>query len=381
MRRDDIGDETRQEQESYEREQRGGHDVEDSLLDDSLLESLNLGHGHQSTPRVHNDGNPRWADIDSPFSAVQRELTTHTMAPPSTSQSSSMLQPPPTSRYFADLNDEATAALPPAPQTPRSVRRPGRAHSPDFSDSDIMSSSPMMPELATIRIKTPGKGQGPLQHRVLDKTWRIQATPLAKPTPSKYRTNTATGTPRSRLFADTGRSAAKSRVPAAFDSDDDIDMTDSNSPVPPELATMHFTPARTFASKQKTPKTGPKSAPRYAWDSDDSDDLILPPGFSPPKTMQFALPPSKAKLMATPAKEASRMVVNNILRTAGASFDEDESMGDAPVAHYRDEEDSFEIELRTGSAGRGNMQGGFDGFESSPPRGGRGGGFADEDPF
>ncbi|GKZ40064.1 DASH complex subunit ask1, partial [Aspergillus brasiliensis] len=58
---------------------------------------------------------------------------------------------------------------------------------------------------------------------------------------------------------------------------------------------------------------------RSAWDSDDDfddgDDEDLGP--SPPKTMQFHIPQSR--LMKTPAKEASKRIVEDLLFTAGAN--------------------------------------------------------------
>ncbi len=46
-------------------------------------------------------------------------------------------------------------------------------------------------------------------------------------------------------------------------------------------------------------------------DEDDASDLM-----SPPKTMQFHVPQSR--LMQTPAREASRIIVEDLLLTAGA---------------------------------------------------------------
>lgn len=66
-------------------------------------------------------------------------------------------------------------------------------------------------------------------------------------------------------------------------------------------------------------------------DSDDDDDLG---DMSPPKTMQFHVPQSR--LLQTPAREASKKIVDDLLLTAGAdATDEiegidDPSMGDEP---------------------------------------------------
>jgi DASH complex subunit ASK1 len=70
---------------------------------------------------------------------------------------------------------------------------------------------------------------------------------------------------------------------------------------------------------------------RFAYgydDDDDSDDLDLPPGLSPPVTIQFSLPPSK--LLATPAREASRRIVHDILQTAGAADESGATGGSSP---------------------------------------------------
>ncbi len=56
------------------------------------------------------------------------------------------------------------------------------------------------------------------------------------------------------------------------------------------------------------------------WDSDSSDkedSLGWPAGMSPPVTMQFSVPQSR--YAQTPAKEAAKMMVDDLLRSVGAS--------------------------------------------------------------
>lgn len=372
---------------------------DDSLLDDSLLESLNLGHdGPQSTPRApppSSSRKPKWADIDSPFSAVQRELTSHSQRqqPDESSASSSRPAPPPTSRYllsdsdsdhdgdddFDDdpaLGDDATRALPPAPQTPRSVRRPARRnrHAADSDDSD--DGSPVMPDITTQLGQTPRTGgKGPLLHRVLDTKWRLQATPMGKPAPSRY-LNTTVGQQQQQKTPARGRLDFGAPSPSGA-----YDRTLSSSPPEPELRTMVFTPkaqraAAGFGGGASTARGGFGASAAAAaggnttiggWDEEDSDELILPPGFSPPKTMQFSIAPSK--LMATPAKQASQMIVRDILQTAGASYD--------------DEEDTEELEAEESMRRRAKrverqLMDDDDDIFSSPVRGG---GLEDDDPF
>lgn len=69
------------------------------------------------------------------------------------------------------------------------------------------------------------------------------------------------------------------------------------------------------------------------WDEEDSDDLILPRGYSPPVTIQFSLLPSK--LLATPAREASKRIVKDILRTAGAADESGATDSSPPIARRR----------------------------------------------
>jgi len=62
------------------------------------------------------------------------------------------------------------------------------------------------------------------------------------------------------------------------------------------------------------------------WDSDDDDideATGVPYGASPPKTMQFHVPQSR--LLKTPAREASKQIVDNILASAGVGREEDNS--------------------------------------------------------
>lgn len=61
------------------------------------------------------------------------------------------------------------------------------------------------------------------------------------------------------------------------------------------------------------------------WESDsdeDADDVYKQLGMSPPKTIQFAIPPGR--LLQTPAREASKRIVEDLLMTArGGNYEED----------------------------------------------------------
>lgn len=285
---------------------------DDSLLDDSLLESLDLGGGGGgeglSTPKAAS----QWAAIDSPYAAVKREydyeespaapqLTTNLSAAAESSMASSRVPPPSTPRrqMAAGGGDTTMATTTAGGRTPATQNR--------HDDT------------------------GMLMHRQLDRNWRIQATPLGKPAASRYRSAkkpAPSNTAAKKLFG--------------------IDLDSSPlSPQEPQLHTTFFSPAAA-AARLKTPTTARHAAVRTpgtrgggfggykygdsggggggADDSDDSDELLMSPGYSPPKTMQFSLPPSK--LLATPAREASRRIVHDILQTAGASMDESNATAD-----------------------------------------------------
>ena len=60
------------------------------------------------------------------------------------------------------------------------------------------------------------------------------------------------------------------------------------------------------------------------WDDSDEEDTELQFEGSPPKTMQFHVPQSR--LMQTPAKEASKRIVDDILTTAGVGREEEDDV-------------------------------------------------------
>lgn len=60
------------------------------------------------------------------------------------------------------------------------------------------------------------------------------------------------------------------------------------------------------------------------WDSDSDEEAgegMGGLGMSPPKTMQFHIP--QARLLQTPAREASKRIIEDLLLTAGGSVTDD----------------------------------------------------------
>jgi DASH complex subunit ASK1 len=142
--------------------------------------------------------------------------------------------------------------------------------------------------------------QDPLLHRVLDKTYRVQATPIISP--RKYKP-TGAFTPRTGQRGAPTPSGATSRLPNWAE-----DSSPPSSPAP-QLRADIFSPAktpRTPGVSVQTPAKGrqPMSINRGTGgvfdDSEDEDEDENDLGFSPPKTIQFHIPQSK--LLQTPGR-------------------------------------------------------------------------------
>jgi DASH complex subunit ASK1 len=248
-----------------------GDGEDDDDEDTSILESPSLAHAH-STPRAPHTGGkgPLFADYGSPYETLKRE-----MEGPSRTPGAEPITP------------AKTQILPDMTMTPES--------------------SPFAPPTTT-KTRT-AYSQDPLLHRVLDKTYRVQATPLSA---RKYKP-TGGFTP----------GTAKRGVPALPKWDDD---SPPSSPAPQLRVDIFSSPLkapRTPGVSVQTPGRGTQgySVTRTmgVFDSEsegEEDDL----DFSPPKTMQFHIPQSR--LLQTPAREASKRIVEDLLMTAGGDITE-----------------------------------------------------------
>lgn len=170
---------------------------------------------------------------------------------------------------------------------------------------------------------TAHKNRDPLLHRVLDKNYRIQATPH-KPTgvsPLKWKVMDKHQLDKGKLPAaradDSPMSSPEMAIPtlrsAAFMSPIKFP---GGRPTPVAASGVPRTPGVSV----QTPATAKKTKDVYAnegaatrgrqgdeitWDSDDDDDSDMYGGMSPPKTIQFALPVSK--LLQTPGNFSSTL--------------------------------------------------------------------------
>ncbi|RAK71638.1 DASH complex subunit ASK1 [Aspergillus fijiensis CBS 313.89] len=210
--------------------------------------------------------------------------------------------------------------------------------------------------------------EDPILHRFHDKTYRVQATPLSKKRqPLKHYLSTS----KSIKFTNPMFNSTTPQKPPTKKSKYSFDSSPISSPEPeaPQLhAEIFDSPMKGgggAAAAAQTPNTGRKRQPSAhhpyysrvtpkpgmsvltpmkggtgrpgsaggGWDSDDDDlggiggryggggaafsDEDEDLGPSPPKTMQFHIPQSR--LMKTPAKEASKRIVEDLLFTAGAN--------------------------------------------------------------
>ncbi|KAI1765497.1 Spc98 family-domain-containing protein [Hypoxylon sp. FL1150] len=321
---------------------------DDSLLDDAEMSG--------STPRPPATKSlqitkqpPQFAAYDSPYEKLRRELKGG-----NDNKTQSIFKDDDLEHFADNNNDDDTLDLPAARRFAEAERRVSTHRLPDMSmtprhrdDDDVSSSlleAPAGPE------SSPRRNKDPLLHRVLDKNYRLQATPHKG----------ATGV--SRFAAARGRSPDREREREKHREGEgeedrtrralwaDSPMSSPEMAVPKLRSDLYMSPVklggrgrlggngggapRTPGVSVQTPATAKKTRDVFAgakgkgkrdpdeitWESDDDDDDDEFAGMSPPKTIQFALPPSK--LMQTPAREASKRIVDDILITAGAMPDE-----------------------------------------------------------
>lgn len=284
-------------------------DAEDSLLDDGSLAG--------STPRLPATKSLRgelmqMANFGSPYENLRRELKggaddgSHT----------------PKSDVFGEgMDDDETA---------RQLQQTRFPEMDMTSNSSIMEASTPTRDIRTNLFGTGGKGKGnskdPLLHQLLNKNYRIQATPHKTTTqlisPNKGRASDTDKT-RKALWQESPMSSPEIAAPTLR-----TNLYNAASPLKQQRGRLgtgatRLEPPRTPGVSVQTPATGRKTRDVFAgegtskskskgkgkgkadpdeitWESDEEEDSAIFGGMSPPKTIQFALPPSK--LMQTPGK-------------------------------------------------------------------------------
>jgi len=334
---------------------------ESHTYEDETLEEEDTMTGATTTP-------PR------PLSAQEEEEDESTVGFGSPSLGHSTPRPPPSthkSKHMEDDNSEEEvgpqfAGMSSPYETLASEFRPnlGGTKTPKLApvtpgksqalpDMTGFESSPFMQSTAT---KT-HFNQDPLLHRVLDKTYRVQATPIISP--RKYKP-TGAFTPRAGQHGAPTPRGATTNLPAWAE-----DSSPPSSPAP-QLRADIFSPMKTprtpgvsvqTPAKGKMPMSIQRTGTIFDDDSDEEEDDL---DFSPPKTIQFHIPQSKllqtpgklfnlpkglATLTRFPAREASKRIVDDLLMTAGGDIT-DSTGGmdeDSPsvVRRQMDLDDSF----------------------------------------
>ncbi|KAJ5561726.1 hypothetical protein N7535_003813 [Penicillium sp. DV-2018c] len=264
------------------------------------------------------------------------------------------------SSSYENLRKEVYESAPPfdAPDSSTLPSTPGRqSFFPRGVSATTPMSSPFLPPASqpSTLDRRYQKSSDPVLHQMLDKTYRVQATPLGK----GFR-DIGGGTNTRSKFNITPKPAK----PTSGYTFDDSPIS-SPEPEAPKLHTEVFSsPIRGVDTpgthrKRRTSSNRMRDVPRPGmsvltparkragksamWESDDDldydDDDELGP--SPPKTMQFHIPQSR--LMRTPAKEASRRIVTDLLTTAGAGdiTDDDEQSPSVIRRMERLEDETF----------------------------------------
>ncbi|KAF2456027.1 DASH complex subunit Ask1-domain-containing protein [Lineolata rhizophorae] len=303
-----------------------------------LMSSPSVAHAH-STPRAPTqsrvqtepsaDEEPSFAEYPSPYETLKREIHGET-SPPGTSAAAKDARAPP--------------------------KTPGKQTLPDMSMSP--SSSPFAPAPPSVSSAATGRranpNTDPLLHHVLNKTYRIAATPHTA------RKTTTTGTTPGRGAGAGAEAGASTARQLTFD---DSSPLSSPAAPPPQLRADIFSsplksPVRTPGVSVQTPgrkqRAGggrdrdeegtPPGTRTYGgggggggglWDSDSDEEE-----FSPPKTMMFHVP--QGRVLQTPAREASKRIVDDLLLTAGGDFSDDgQENSPSVVRPDRELDDSF----------------------------------------
>ena len=200
-----------------------------------------------------------------------------------------------------------------------------RAQDGSLQGFDEPQSSPFAPPSTSAHTAHKTPANDILLHRVLDKNWRLQATPhsVAK-LPYRNGPMVSSQTPRQG----TARKD-KSEAPA----EDDLDS--SPAIAAPELhAEIFGSPAKrgripgvSVLTPAKGRKEGggraevivkdtsrPAKSKENLWDSDSEEDEDVGAGMSPPKTMQFHVP--QGRLVRTPGTYPHGMLRNILLITS-----------------------------------------------------------------
>lgn len=306
----------------------------------------------------HGDGDDETSIIDSPSNATGAHNTPRI----------------PRSALKTSARTPRSPSPPPASTRALPTRTSHALNTPPRRTFDLTSSSPFDPPSAFQPPTAQRENPDPILHRVWDRNFRVQATPMtARSKQARDKTNETPATAqrtqttrmtsflpdsspmsspelaapqlRSDLFSPEKRAAAGSVRPAPRTPGVSVQTPARNT-----HANMTTSTGRSlFGTADRNADNPTYTRTRTLWDddlsgSDDDDaDLML----SPPKTMHFHVPQSRL-LLQTPAREASKMIVDDLLATAGADRTDEIEADDVPDMSpsvvgrkWEDEDDTF----------------------------------------
>lgn len=268
---------------------------------------------------THNDSTAHDTTYDSPSvdNAVDRTATPLASDYHDDQDETSMIDSPSNTTGVHTTPQIKTKGKAMPLSSPIKAESPDRLSTPLRDTMNLHSSSPFEPPSAY----QPSTAQrhnnaDPLMHRIMDRNFRIQATPHTarkQPRPMPSETPATSQQTRTRnLFPDSSPMSSPEMAAPQLRSDLFSPAKVPQAPHTPGVSVQ--TPGRpltTSTGRALFSNTKDKTT-RTLWESDSDDDFSI----SPPKTMQFHVPQSR--LMQTPAREASRIIVDDLLATAGA---------------------------------------------------------------
>ncbi|KAI9890220.1 MAG: DASH complex subunit ask1 [Vezdaea aestivalis] len=308
---------------------------------EELATTTNPASPDESTTELTISTTPTPSQLDSSLTPTTQTPISKTTPRPNISNT----YPPTQHSPYQILRAQTLGSSPPAPLP-----------NDDFDDPPSPTPTP-----TTTLLSPPQQPKDPLLHRALDSTYRIAATPLRTERPLQP-SHRLPQRPQADLLLSSPDLPPPSLDPELFSSPLRRRPIPSPGPRTPgvsvlaskQLESKHAAPRG--ASPFRTPRRGGflgaddngdaadtldssaldaeanqltlrngGAVGGFESESDGEDDseLGFPAGMSPPKTMQFHIP--RAQVLRTPAREASKRIVEDLLINAGLGGREDDT--------------------------------------------------------
>ncbi|KAJ9477744.1 Protein SDS23 [Pseudozyma hubeiensis] len=266
----------------------------------------------QQKPRDREDQENVFDPAESPFERLRRDITTGLgkgLSDPSMDQSSFVSSGKVKPSFGTASTERDRAALAQGIENLGSTHtgRGGRSIDPDSSNASSVHDLPQFKSSATSagRMKTSSTPKkGALLNKVLDSEHKRNKGRLSY---TKIQATPRSSQSKSNPFA----------PPSVRMWDGIVDLR--KTPLTSKIKGTKSTKTSSSNKRGGASKKDAQGEDEGEWDSDssDKDSLGWPAGMSPPVTMQFSVPQSR--YAQTPAKEAAKMMVDDLLRSVGAS--------------------------------------------------------------